>query len=561
MGDHGAERRGTPFRHGISRRGVLTGGLAATAATMLGACSNEGSATTSSGGDTSGGASGKAALPDYVERTDIPKPDLPGTDKATAAYLKFPEPFNGYDGKPLSGETVKNFTIIYAPPSPAVDKNTWWQAVNKAVGGTIEAVQVPAGSWDTKTAATIAGGSIPDYMLFTGAVKSFPKVLDALFEDLTPHLSGKNVRKYKNLANIPTTVWKNSMVNGKIFGIPIARSLTNSSFQYRADYLKAAGLDVPKSLDDLTEVAKGVTNPDKNRFAFDCGTTGNPFLYTFFLQVYGCQNWWAVDDSGNFTHYVENPAGVEALSQMQKYYKAGYFYPTPPQNGNSKGKLHIQTGKSFLYADGIGGIVLNYEKARQIDKNVDIQCMVPPAHDGGDQVYWLSSGLFGKFTALSKSSKVPVETRLKLCDWAAAPMGSEQYNLNQYGVEGTDYTMKDGAVTVTDKGTAEAGKNVWQYLAGPPYVFLGPIEQAVKAEHSFSKAAAEVGISNAAEGLYSETRSAGVGSLNKIIHDAVTQIVMGRKPIDSWKDMVTQWKNQGGDKIRAELEKSYAEGH
>jgi len=500
-------------------------------------------------------------LPDYVPKAGIPKPDLPGSDIISAAYLKFPEPFNSYDGKPLNGETVTNMTIIYIPPIPPVSKNKWWQELNKKAGGTIESDMVPNGSWLTKQAAVIAGGSIPDMMIMTGALKSFPQLLEAKFTDLTPYLSGSNIRKYQNLASIPTICWKNSMLNGKIWGIPIQRPICNNAFEYRADYLKAAGLAVPKNADEFTEIAKALTNPKKNRWAVTSGTTGGPYMNSFFFQMFKCSNGWKADKNGKFTYYIEDPGAIEAMNLMRKFQQNGYFFPNPPSSGNNVEKANIQSGKIFIYGDGITGLNQNYLSGRLIDKNIDIQCMVAPAHDGSKSIYWNGSALFGLFNAFSNNSKVSVESRLRLCDWHASQYGSKQNVFIGDGIKGVDYTLKGGVPTPTQQGSTDSAGTTISYLSGPPFVFINSIPEATKAQYAFSVATSKVGINDDSLGLYSATNSGNGASLGTMLTDAMTGIVLGREPVSSWKDTVSKWRQQGGDKIRSEFEAAYAQAN
>lgn len=555
MGKSKKEFLSATTSHLVGRRALLAGGAGASAAVLLGSCSKSGP------GASSGPAATKASLPDYVPSQVTPKPDLPGSPLVSPGYLKFPEPYNAYDGKPLKGETVTNFTIIYVPPIPPVNRNQWWQAINQASGGTLNSTMVPAGSWDTKSAATIASGSIPDIMEFTGATKSFPQLLDSLFVDLTPYLSGKNIRKYKNLASIPQICWKNSMVNGRIFGIPTQRPRCNNAFEYRADWLKAAGLSVPTNADEFTSMVKAVTAPSKGRWAITSGSTGGPYMYGFFFQMFKCPNSWSVDKSGNFTYFIESPGAEEALNMMQRFHKSGYFHPSPPESGNSNEKTYIQSGKIFMYQDGITGMNQNYLSGRSIDSKYDLQCMVAPAHDGTDPIYWNGSGLFGMFSALSKKSNVSVEARLRLCDWHASPFGSKQAMLLGYGVEGVDYTLQNGAPAPTKRGQSESAGTLIGYISGPPFVFSNAIADATKAQHAYGEATQKPGIDDPSLGLYSATASGAGDSLSQPLMDTISGITVGREPVSSWKQAVTQWKNKGGDKIRSEYEAAYQKVH
>ena len=50
-------------------------------------------------------------------------------------------------------------------------------------------------------------------------VPGFPQFLESRAADLTPYLGGDAIKDYPNLAAHPTSVWKTTVYNGKIFGV------------------------------------------------------------------------------------------------------------------------------------------------------------------------------------------------------------------------------------------------------------------------------------------------------------------------------------------------------
>jgi putative aldouronate transport system substrate-binding protein len=70
---------------------------------------------------------------------------------------------------------------------------------------------------------------------------------------------------------------------------------------------------------------------------------------------------------------------------------------------------------------------------------------------------------------------------------------------------------------------------------------------------------AKVAIANPAAGLYSETLGEAGAELNQLTMDTYTEIVTGRAGIEQHDEMISQWRERGGDDIRAELEEAIAE--
>ena len=58
---------------------------------------------------------------------------------------------------------------------------------------------------------------------------------------------------------------------------------------------------------------------------------------------------------------------------------------------------------------------------------------------------------------------------LRIANYLAAPFGSQEYNLLNYGVEGVDYTMGANGPTLNATGTKYAGSSVttYNFLASP----------------------------------------------------------------------------------------------
>ena len=77
------------------------------------------------------------------------------------------------------------------------------------------------------------------------------------FWDLTSYL-----KDYPNLVSSSPTVQKAASVNGKVFGIYRPRDEMRSAVIIRKDWLQKLGLSMPKTTDDLYNIAKAFTDDD-----------------------------------------------------------------------------------------------------------------------------------------------------------------------------------------------------------------------------------------------------------------------------------------------------------
>ena len=109
------------------------------------------------------------------------------------------------------------------PPVPPLTENASWQAVNKAVNAKLNVTIIPFGDFNAKWATVQAGNDLPDLMctITRPDVPIVPAFLNAKCQDLTPYLAGDAVKDYPNLAALPSRSWKSTLINGKIYGVPI----------------------------------------------------------------------------------------------------------------------------------------------------------------------------------------------------------------------------------------------------------------------------------------------------------------------------------------------------
>jgi putative aldouronate transport system substrate-binding protein len=65
-------------------------------------------------------------------------------------------------------------------------------------------------------------------------------------------------------------------------------------------------------------------------------------------------------------------------------------------------------------------------------------------------------------------------------------------------------------------------------------------------------------VADASVGLYSPTNASKSASLTQAMTDGVNQVLFGRAPVDSLDQLVKDWRANGGDQIRSELEGEFA---
>jgi putative aldouronate transport system substrate-binding protein len=159
---------------------------------------------------------------------------------------------------------LKVMMIQQGTETPAKD-NPVIQKLEQYTNTKLDISWVPGAgtAYDDKVSATTASGTMPDLILIR-KTKDNPMLnaqLSGLFWDLTPYL-----KDYKNLSKMSPAAVTNASVSGKLYGIPRERVLSRYGMIFRKDWLDNLGLQVPKTVDDIYNVAKAFTNndPDKN---------------------------------------------------------------------------------------------------------------------------------------------------------------------------------------------------------------------------------------------------------------------------------------------------------
>jgi putative aldouronate transport system substrate-binding protein len=526
----------------LGRRAVLAGaaalGLAGTAA-----CSNDGRGASGAGNDA---ATQNKIRPTYERYTGV-KPDMAGAEyNIPDAFNKYPaNPVQAITDAPGDGKPITVTTYTNTPIPPKLEQNTFWQEFNKRVGSPVQVNLTPSVDYDKKFATVVAGDQLGDVFV-VGGISQKPQMLAAKAVDLTPHLSGDNIKKYPYLANLPEVAWNSGIFDGKIYGVPIPRGAISSQAMYsRGDILAAEGLNPDvKSADEFVELCKGLTNKKLNRFALATAPT------QFVRNMFGIPNNWS-KDGDKLVSNLEHEGHEEVFAILQKLWKSGYIHPDAYAGQNLDMKTRFANGSSPLVQDTFSGWPTYLQTFT--DDKADIKIIAPPKHDGsGAGNVWLGSPAIG-VTAISKKAEARVETLLAYLNFLATPFGTQEYLFRKFGLPGVHHKLVDGNPVLNAKGFSEVQLGLMYQADGPWTIFLP--EKPGGAENQFNamKSVIPTALADPAAGLYSETSNRKNKQLGDAINQVTDDIVQGRKPVSAWAPAVKKWKSDGGDKIADEL--------
>jgi putative aldouronate transport system substrate-binding protein len=547
---------------GVNRRILLRGALGGAALVAGGATGVAGCGKRTTSAGTANNAAVK--LPTYTPFAGGPKPDLPGAPGQLDGFLTYPaQPLKLVSAPPGDGSAVTAFLQTYSPVAPGLGSNRYWQALNQALGVDLRISVVPAGDYNDKF-ATVVAGDLPDLLHVRTSVVDVPALLAAKCQDLTPYLSGDAVREYPFLANIPTAAWQASCIhNGGIYGVPVPRAVLGQTFFRRDDILAAKGLNPdPASFAEFRKLCQDLTDTRRNQWALSSADAA----FLAIMQMLGAPNMttnqaiggWR-NDGGKLTNSYELEQTKQALSDTAALVKAGTVHPDSfggaTQDLTTNYKQWFNAGSAALHGDNYPAWWQFYVQ-NVAGPGFKVGAFLPPNYDAGTTaVTWQGNPAFS-YTAVKKAGAARIKQLLKLCNWLAAPFGSAEYLMKNYGVEGVDWQRNaagDAALTTTGQG--EVPGLAAQYICSPPYVlYYAGQAQATRDIYAYEQKFIPKAVQDPTLGLDSATASRVGGTLQAMIVDARHAVMRGQQPVASWDETMKQWRSAGGDQIRGEFE-------
>jgi putative aldouronate transport system substrate-binding protein len=161
-------------------------------------------------------------------------------------------------------------------------------------------------------------------------------------------------------------------------------------------------------------------------------------------------------------------------------------------------------------------------------------------------------------------SKSQVEEVLRIANYLAAPFGSVEYNLLQYGVEGVDYTMGANGPTLNATGTKYAGSSVQTYnflASANNTTYNAGAPDVTKAAATWGQTNAKYGYQPLFYGL-NVTVPNSLASANAFTPFTSTtnimyEVVRGRSSIADYQSTLSAWLKNGGTKLKAFYQSTY----
>ena len=268
----------------------------------------------------------------------------------------------------------------------------------------------------------------------------------------------------------------------------------------------------------------------------------------------GCPNGWK-NDGGKLTRIYETEEYKQTVTDMIAMWKSGVVHPDAFSTAQPFKQLFNGGQVAINAQDGYAGWN-QYILDNQDNKDFELGLLPQYSRTGGELApWWFGSGFFS-VNAFKKTDD-PERTKmlLRVCNYLAAPFGTEEYLFRLYGKEGREHTVdKNGSPVYTSKGVTNTSVPV-RYLAdAPPVVFQPGRPDDAKTQHDYQSLEIPTAIADPTRGLFSNTNATKNATIDKAFNDSINEIIQGRQPESGLDDLISKWKSGGGDTIRSEYE-------
>ncbi|WP_030441816.1 extracellular solute-binding protein [Actinoplanes subtropicus] len=471
-----------------------------------------------------------------------------------------------------TGDTITMMVRLFGTaPSPDGELQ---KAVEALIGKKLSITWVPDAGYNDKANVTLASNNLPDVMVVDEKSPSFVKTAEAgAFWDLTGKLD-----KYPNLKPLDPQTARNSMVNGKTYGIYRTRPLLRSAISIRKDWLAKVGLPAPQSVPDLYRIANAFTEQDpdgdgkKDTYGLIIpkwtGKYATASPYDVFETWFGAPNGWGLRD-GRYVPGFDTPEFLAAERELKKWVGEGLVNPD---------FATLDTGHWMdPFVQGKGGIIIDvdvratalYDRFREKNpKDADKVLMVGNLRRADGQKFSSPFTGYNNVLAVSKQrvrTEAQLDELLRVLDKLEGKEGSI---LLTNGIEGRNFKLEGGysvPIGLDDPKVKVLQNDVdnafiqlgTRYSVNGGYYPLKPADEAKRAlieqRKPMETEDLKTAVFNPALGVIAPTAVAQGPTLDKIIPDARVKYLSGEIDEAGLQAEIRRWYAGGGSKITQEI--------
>ncbi len=304
----------------------------------------------------------------------------------------------------LSNLTYAQYVPTFQAMGWTMNENPAYDLIKKELGikFRLDVDVEDIGLYLDKLAAGIAAGKLADIACHGDAPYAFPNLKECekngLLADLTAYYDGTDAVQFsdevkEHFAKAGEDIFYPGTFNGKIKTIVWVSDSASSTYgflYYRKDWLDEAGLSVPATLDELTEVMRAFKNSGDGRYGLVIGSgfmengSNHCGVWDMF-RAYPFE--WLENDKGELYFGATDLAPMKAaLQTFQNWYAEGLINSSEENDIDVIGGLHYYSGEFWNGKAGVfsGNTSMGFIQ-NTIKKNPDAEIVTTPifAVDGG----------------------------------------------------------------------------------------------------------------------------------------------------------------------------------
>ncbi|WJH33130.1 extracellular solute-binding protein [Paenibacillus sp. CC-CFT747] len=511
-----------------------------------------------------------------------------GSPAQSAAPKGNEGPLSKYDPPINVRSAINDVGKDFLAPGDTLENNVWLKGYENELGIKVKYDWVvERANAANKMNATLASGDIPD--IFSVNQTQYKQLLDAgKIADLTDAFNKYGSEQLKQFYTEGGDGLKPVKQDGKLFGLTdYSGTIDAAPMVYiRSDWMKKLNLELPKTMDDLLNIAKAFSEKDpdgngkKDTFGIqlnkdlDAGWTIK--LDGFANGYHAFPQMWVKDSSGKLVYGSIQPEMKPALAKLQELYKAGVIEQEFGTKDVTKASETIMAGKSGIF---FGPLASPFAiSAMMKDPNIDWTAYPIPSADGKPAV--VGSRILNATVFVVRKGFEHPEALVKMLNFSVEKLygkSAEKEAATYLGTGGqgfqvapvkllqpnkniTIYKNVSAALKANDpsKLNREEKGNydfIMKYRGGDraQWVYeriFGPVSSISVIEQYMNNKLMKVNEFSAPPTATMATKKA---TLDKLELETFTKIIYGESPVDEFDKFVENWKKLGGDQITNEV--------
>ncbi len=468
------------------------------------------------------------------------------------------------------------------------DDNPWYRAFKDRFNIKLTNMWI-SNDYGTKLNLAIADRDLPDFC-YVNASQLASLEKSGLIMDLTDIFDTYASDTLKGYFEAEHDTYETGCLGGRLYGIPQLSYGNIDKFNYvwiRKDWKDELGLADPQTMDDVLAIAKAFK---ENFGGYAMGEMQNLDNMNRLAVAFGAHpGIWVEQEDGTLGYGSVQPEMKEVIETYAKWYEEGIINPD-----------FTTTNQDKMFQDAINGNVgvipfaqwFGYNPGPQIVENLGPEAIFEPypipSANGTEVKGSVGFGNIG-YIVVSNNCKNP-EGVLKLINFWCYMMDDAAGNEDLEFISSlydnnypncvrpltvinpmTDYNqytrVKDALAKGLDVDVTELGKDASKYNScvawlteqDPDGVGDWLQQGNDKSAYGIAKEYLDNGIyvKDAKWGMDTPTLQSSGSTLNDILVEGFTKIIIGVEDIDYFDTLVEQWWKAGGEMATAEMNETY----